>query len=218
MPDPAGAIPILENETLAEMLAPKRTALLVVDIQRDFASPDGQLGQAGVDMAPAGLAVDRIEQMIVAARTASATVFFMRVVTSPQTDSTALKTLMRRRGRPGGEAICRAHGGGADWYRLYPQAGDIVIDKRLFNSFHGTDLDAQLRSRRIDTVLIAGVSTDCCVDATARDAFHRDYHVFVVRDGCAAYEPDLHEGALRALEKNCALLVDSADVIEAWQD
>lgn len=216
MPD----LPIVDeavpHETLAEMLAPVRTALLVIDIQRDFAAPDGLLGRIGVDMASVAAGIDKIEQLVAAARAAGAVVGFMKVVTTPDQDSAALKTLMRRRGRPGGEAICRSDSGGADWYRLVPQPGDIVVEKRLFNSFHGTDLDQQLRGRGIDTLLVTGVSTDCCVDATVRDAFHRDYHAFVVRDGCAAYEPALHEGALRALEKNCALLTDTAAVLEAW--
>lgn len=207
---------VAAGETLAQMLRPESTALIVVDIQKDFAAPDGLLGRAGVDLAPAEAAIDRIEPLIAAARAAGAAVGFMRVVTTPESDSNALRTLMRRRGEPGGEAICRAGDGGADYYRLRPRPGDIEIEKRLYNSFHGTDLDAQLRARGIDTLVMTGLSTDCCVDATARDAFHRDYHVFVARDACAAYEPGLHEAALHGLELNCALLVDSASVVAAW--
>ncbi len=199
------------------MVAGPRTALIVVDVQRDFAAADGFLGRLGVDMSPVEAAIDRIEQLVGAARKAGVPIGFMRVVTTPESDSRAMKTLMARRGRPGGQAICRAQGGGADWYRLYPQAGDIVIEKRLFNSFHGTGLDGELRARGVDTLVITGVSTDCCVDATARDAFHRDFNVFVVCDGCAAYEPDLHESSLRALEKNCALLLDTTELLEAWE-
>lgn len=207
---------VATGETLAQMLRPESTALIVVDIQKDFAAPDGRLGLVGVDLAPAEAAIDRIEPLIAAARAAGATVGFMRVVTSPESDGHALRTLMRRRGDPGGEAICRADDGGADYYRLRPLPGDIEIEKRLYNSFHGTDLDAQLRARGIDTLVMTGLSTDCCVDATARDAFHRDYHVFVVKDACAACEPGLHEAALHGLELNCALLVDSAAVAAAW--
>lgn len=216
---PEANIPEAANatgETLAEMIAPARTALIVVDIQKDFAAPDGVLGRVGVDLSPAEAAIDRIETLIAAGRKAGATIGFMRVVTTPESDSTALKTLMRRRGEPGGEAICREADGGADYYRVRPEPGDIEIAKRLFNSFHGTDLDEQLRARGVDTLVMTGVSTDCCVDATARDAFHRDYHVFVVKDACAAYEPGLHEASLHGLELNCALLIDSDAVLAAW--
>jgi biuret amidohydrolase len=86
----------------------------------------------------------------------------------------------------------------------------------MFDSFHGTDLDSQLRERGIDTVVMTGFSTDCCVDQTARSAFHNGYHVFVVSDACAAYEAELHSGTLNVLQKNCALLVTSDAVLEAW--
>jgi len=215
MPDVAD-LPHVSAAELADMLPPERTALVVVDIQTDFAAPFGLLGRVGADMATIEPAIDRIEALIAAAREAGATVAFMRVVTRPETDPQALKTLMARKGTPGGEALCRVDDGGADYYRVVPQPGDIEIEKLLFNSFHGTDLDAQLRARGIDTLVMTGVSTDCCVDQTARDAFHRDYHVFVVSDACAAYEPDLHSGTLNVLQKNCALLVTSDAIEAAW--
>jgi nicotinamidase-related amidase len=123
---------------------------------------------------------------------------------------------MIRRGRPGEEAICRADESGADYYRIFPRPGDIEIQKLLYDSFHGTDFDAQLRARGIDTLIVCGLSTDCCVDQTARSAFHHDYDVFVASDACAAYEPGLHENALNALEKNCVLLTTTQAVEAAW--
>lgn len=210
-------LPHVDAETIGPMILPATTALIVVDIQTDFASPAGLLGRHGVDMSVAGPAVDNIEALIAAARKAGATVAFMRVVTRPETDSKALRTLYERKGMPGGQGICRTDDGGADYYRVSPEPGDIEIEKLMFDSFHGTDLDAQLRARGIETLVIAGISTDCCVDSTARAAFHRDYHVFVVSDGCAAFDPDLHHGALNALQKNCALLTTTDAVVGAWQ-
>ncbi|PZU57624.1 MAG: isochorismatase [Sphingobium sp.] len=212
----AADLPHVAAEELPGMITPSRTALVVIDIQTDFAAPFGLLGKYGVDLSPVETAIDRIEPLIACARSAGATVAFMRVVTRPETDSVALRTLMERRGTPGGEAICRIEDGGADYYRLLPEEGDIEIEKLMYNSFHGTDLDAQLRARGIDTLVVTGVSTDCCVDATVRDAFHRDYHVFVVSDACAAYEPDLHSGTLNVLQKNCALLVTADAVAAGW--
>lgn len=211
------SLPHVEAEALADMIAPEHTALVVIDIQTDFAAPFGLLGRMGVDLSPVAAAIDRITPLIAAARTAGATVAFMRVVTRPETDTRALRTLMERRGTPGGEAICRIADGGADYYRLLPEPGDIEIEKLMFSSFHGTDLDGQLRASGIDTLVVTGISTDCCVDSTVRDAFHRDYNVFVVSDACAAYEPDLHSGTLNVLQKNCALLVTSDAVAAAWR-
>ena len=207
---------VAARELAAMMPDPARTALVVIDIQVDFAAPLGLLGRVGVDLAPAELAIDRIEALIAAARAAGATIAFMRVVTREESDPGALKRLMARRGMPGGEAICRISDGGADYYRITPQVGDIEIEKLLYDSFHGTDLDAQLRARGIDTLIVTGLSTDCCVDQTARSAFHHDYDVFVVSDACAAYEPDLHSGSLNVLQKNCALLTTTSAVLATW--
>jgi nicotinamidase-related amidase len=73
-----------------------------------------------------------------------------------------------------------------------------------------------LRGAGIDTLVVAGFTTDCCVDCTVRDAFHLNYNVFIVSDACAAYEESLHLGGLDALSKNCALLTESEAVLEAW--
>jgi nicotinamidase-related amidase len=214
MPDVAELLPHVTD--VADMIAPARTALVVVDIQVDFASAEGVLGRAGLDMSEAETAVDRIEELIAAARKAGATVAFMRVMTRPETDSDAMKTWMARRGTPGQEGICRIGSGGEDYYRVKPEPGDIEIEKLQYDSFHETDLDAQLRARGIDTLVLAGVSTDCCVDSTTRGAFHRNYHVFVVSDGCAAFGGTIHTDALNILQLHCALLLETATVVEAW--
>jgi nicotinamidase-related amidase len=216
MPDGVDTLPHLSK--LGDMIAPGRTALIVVDIQVDFAAAHGVIGRAGVDMATCEAAIDRIETLIAAARKSGATVGFMRVMTRPETDSTALKTWMARRGTPDDGAICRVGTEGADYYRVKPEPGDIEIEKLVYSSFHGTDLDQQLRARGIDTLVVCGVSTDCCVDSTVRDAFHRDYHVFVVSDACATFDEALHVGTLNALQLHCALLTTTKAVAAAWTD
>lgn len=69
----------------------------------------------------------------------------------------------------------------------------------------------------VDTLVLAGLTTECCIDSTARDAFNHDFHVFVSIDACAAYEPELHAAALRMLELNTAILTDSDSVVVAWR-
>jgi nicotinamidase-related amidase len=210
------ALPHVEAALLPPMIAAARTALVIVDIQVDFAAPEGLLGRLGVDLSDAHAAIARCERLVAAARRAGIAVALMRVVTRPETDSRALRNFMTRRGRAGSEAICRADDDGAGYYRIFPAPGDIEIQKVLYDSFHGTDFDEQLRARGVDTLVVCGLSTDCCVDSTARAAFHRNYDVFVVSDACAAYEPGLHESSLSALEKNCVLLTTTNAVEAAW--
>jgi nicotinamidase-related amidase len=199
------------------MIEPARTALFVIDIQRDFAAPDGFSSKVGNDMSTMEPAIDAIQTIIPAARRAGLKLVFMRVITRDETDPAVLLRLMARRGRAGGAALCRAGTPGADYYRVAPEPDDIEIEKIRFDSFIETTLDEQLRANGIDTIIVTGVSTDCCVDSTARSAFQRDYDVFVVADACAAGSPYLHNGALAALEKNVALLVKTQTVVEALE-
>jgi nicotinamidase-related amidase len=202
---------------LGPMLPAARTALLVIDVQNDFVSPGGALGLAGLDMLALEAPLQRVEALIAAARASGVTLVFVRVVTRPETDSAALKLMTERKGqRLDSVAICRAGTPGAGYYRVKPRAGELEIEKTLYSAFSGTTLEQQLRARGIDTLLACGFTTECCVDSTVRDAFHRDFNVFIAGDACAAYLPDLHHASLNALALSCALLVDSAAVERAW--
>ena len=205
---------------LAAWIAPARTALLVIDMQVDFASPEGQMGVWGADLSAVPAALAAAERLAVAARAAGAPVIFVGLQTQAMSDSPAWGERMRRRGgAPDVEsAICRSGAFGATFVGPTPQPGETVIAKLRYSGFFGSALDAILRARHIDTLVVCGLTTECCVDCTARDAFHLDYHVFLAADACAAYEPDLHQAALRSLELNCAILVDADQVVAAWSE
>jgi nicotinamidase-related amidase len=210
--------PPVDPALLPPMIAPARTALVVVDVQVDFISPEGAAGQWGMDLSVFEPPLARVEALMAAARAAGVTVVPIRVVTRPETDSNALKLFHQRKGYPADSlTICRAGTEGADYYRITVQPGDIEIQKTLYSAFAGSDLDAQLRARGIDTLVVVGFTTECCVDSTVRDAFHRDYSIFLVTDACAAYEEHLHRGALAALSKSYAMLTDTAAVLAAWR-
>jgi ureidoacrylate peracid hydrolase len=115
-------------------------------------------------------------------------------------------------------ALCRADTPGAEFFGPMPVSGELVIGKLRYSAFSGDDLDAELTRRGVDTLIVCGLTTDCCVESTARHAFHLDYHVFVAADACAAYEPDLHRAALKSLDLNCAIVVDSDQVQAAWEE
>ena len=204
----------------AGWIAPGRTALAVIDIQVDFASPDGLLGQYGVDMGMAVPAVDAAAALVAVAREAGVPVVFVGLFTSPDTDSPSWNERMRRRGGdPDSEAaLCRAGQPGSAFYGPQPAQDELVVTKTRYSGFVGTDLDARLKAMGVDTLVVCGLTTECCVAATAADAFDLDYHVFVAADACAAYEPDLHEVALKTMALNTAILTDSVEVAKAWKE
>lgn len=207
-----------QGDTLADWIAPDRTALLVIDMQVDFASPEGAAGRWGLDLSTVPAALAAAQRLVSAARGAGVPAVFAGLSTTPRTDSPAWGERMRRRGGDPltDAAICRAGGAGGAFVGPLPEPGDLVIRKTRYSAFWGTDLDARLKVLGVDTLVLAGLTTECCVDGTARDAFNLDYHVFVAADACAAYEPDLHAGALKMLDLNTALLTDTAKVAAAW--
>jgi nicotinamidase-related amidase len=202
-------------DPLASLLGDGRAALLVIDVQVDFVAPHGFCAQRGADVSLVPALLDAIRRASVAARRAGQPVVFVRLETSSQTDSPAMLGHVARRGTPDGAALCRAGTLGADYWGIGPVPGDIEIVKSRYDAFLETSLDARLRQRGIETVVVTGVSTDCCVDSTARAAFMRDYNVVVLADACAAGSAQDHAAALSALGRHAATIARTADFVAA---
>ena len=202
-----------------EWIDPRRTALLMIDMQVDFGAPDGMLGRMGLDMTTPAVAIAQATRLADAARAAGVAAVFVGLQTRPELDSPRWKERTQRRGSNAAEesGICREGTYGAQFIGPKPLVGETVIAKTRYSGFYGTPLDTALKARGVDTLVLCGLTTECCVDCTARDAFHLDYHVFIASDACAAYEPDLHTGALKSLELNCAILAGTDEIIGAWK-
>ncbi|MCX8117861.1 MAG: isochorismatase family protein [Desulfobacterota bacterium] len=108
--------------------------------------------------------------------------------------------------------------GTEDW-RLLPEIvvgeKDVVLPKKRYSAFFETDLDQRLRSKGIKEVIISGVMTNLCCETTARDAFMRDYHVFILIDGTATRKGDLHLATLKNLGFGFAYLLTCEELIKA---
>ena len=201
--------------SLKDWIAPARTALLLIDMQVDFADPDGGLGRDGMDMTAPLAAVKQAEALAAAARKSGVPCVFVRLVTHEEDETKFLKEWKARRDADG-PPLCREGTPGADFIGPQPQARELVFSKKRYNAFAGTGLDAALRGLGIDTLVVAGLTTECCIASSVRDAFERDYHVFVVSDATACYEPELHAAALKALKLNCASLITVAEAYSIW--
>ena len=146
-------------------------------------------------------------------------VIFARLITRPGDANAVQREWKMRRGVARDPLPCRGrHARRRIRRRQSRLPGEAVFSKSRYNAFAGTGLDAHLRDIGRDTLVIAGLTTECCVDSTARSAFERDYHVFIASDAVAAYDKDLHDAALKTLELNCAMLAGSADIIAAWKN
>lgn len=202
-----------------ELLAGGGVALCVIDIQVDFASPDGALGRMDVPVAHTAAAVGNAARLAEAAREAGVPVFFVGLKTDPATDSASWIKWMRYRGvdPDAAYAVCRDGSAGAHFYRVLPRDGDHIVWKRRYSAFVDTDFDVQLRALGIGTLVVCGLTTECCVDSTVRDAFQRDWLVVVAGDACAAYRDDLHAHTLEVLAESFALVLDTDDIAGSWR-
>lgn len=203
--------------SLKSWIAPQRTALLLVDMQVDFAAADGIMGRDGVDLTMTEAAIRNAVRLADAARAACVPCLFARLITRDSDETPMLQEWKIRRGHEKDAPLCREGSRGAEFVGPQPLADEAVFSKNRYDVFSGTGLDAHLWGIKRDTLVIAGLTTECCVDSTARAAFERDYHVFIASDAVAAYEKDLHDGALKTLELNCAILSASADILTAWK-
>jgi ureidoacrylate peracid hydrolase len=203
---------------LPEWIAPARTALLVVDMQVDFATADGAAGLDGQDLSAVQPALANAARLAETARAADVGVVFVRLETRVEDDSPAWIERSRRRGQAPEKALalCRAGTRGAEFAVAPDSPSDVVITKRRYSAFVGTSLDAILKQGRIDTLVVCGLTTECCVDSTVRDAYHRDYHVFLAGDACASYDSTLHNAALQSLDLHFTIVVRTEDVVAGW--
>ena len=185
-------------------LTPARTALVVIDLQR---------GTAAMPAAPhpASDVVAHAAAIAHALRAAGGTVVLVRV--TPSTDGR--DALRPRTDMPAQHPGPRP----PDWAEIVPELGpepgDLVITKRQWGAFYGTELDLQLRRRGIDTILLAGISTNVGVESTARDAFERGYEQVFVEDAMTARSPDDHAHALRTVFARIGRVRSTAEVLAA---
>lgn len=182
---------------------PATTALVVIDMQRDFLEPGGFGEMLGNDVARLRRAVAPTRRVLEAFRTRGLPIVHTRE--GHRADLSDCPPSKRRRGRlatgigdrgPMGLILVRGEPGHAIVAELAPAPGEPVIDKPGKGAFYATDLDALLRERAIRSLVVSGVTTEVCVQTTVREANDRGYECLVLEDCVASYFPDLHAAAL----------------------
>ena len=204
---------------------PERTSLLVIDMQRDFLEPGGFGAALGNDVALLRRAIAPTRALLAAARETG--LFVMHTREGHRPDLADLPPAKRRRGNlahgigdpgPMGRILVRGEPGHEIIAELAPAPGEPVIDKPGKGAFFATDLDAILKHRGIESLLVAGVTTEVFVHTTVREANDRGYECLVVTDCVASYLPKLHEAALAMIAAQGGIfgwLADSEAVIPA---
>lgn len=178
---------------------PARTAVVMIDMQRDFLEAGGFGAMLGNDVTPLRAIVPACARLLALARDRGLTVIHTQEAHDPQlADCPPSK---RARGRlecgigdagPMGRVLVAGEPGAGFVPELLPQPGDIVLRKPGKGAFHATGLDALLHARGITHLLIAGVTTEVCVQTTMREANDRGYECLLVTDCTASYFPQFH--------------------------
>lgn len=180
------------------------TALVIIDMQRDFLEPGGFGETLGNDVSLLRGAIEPCAVVLAVAREIGMLVVHTREGHLPDlSDAPPAKI---QRGEPSkrigdygpmGRILIRGEPGHDIIPELYPLPGEVVIDKPGKGAFYATELGVVLKEHGIDTLLVCGVTTEVCVHTTVREGNDRGYRCVVLADCCASYFPEFHEAGLR---------------------
>jgi len=186
---------------------PSRTAVVMIDMQRDFLEPGGFGETLGNNVSLLQAAVAPCKALLEGARHKGMLVIHTREGHRPDlTDAPKAKI---ERGAPSmrigaagpmGRILVRGEPGHDLISELAPRPGEPVIDKPGKGAFYATDLGSILHNRGIENLIVCGVTTEVCVHTTVREANDRGYRCIVPSDCCASYFPEFHEVGLRMIK------------------
>jgi nicotinamidase-related amidase len=186
---------------------PATTALLIIDMQRDFVLPGGFGEALGNDVKQLQATIAPTKAILEGARRAGMLVIHTREGHRPDLSDCPPAKLVRGRaktriGDPGpmGRILVRGEVGHDIVPELYPIAGEVVIDKPGKGAFFATDLELILRDRGIKTLIVCGVTTEVCVNTTVREANDRGYECVVLSDCVGSYFPEFQIAALAMIK------------------
>jgi nicotinamidase-related amidase len=182
-------------------LDPRSTALVLIDLQK------GILGNPLAPITGQELAA-RGQTLAERFRAAKATVVLVNVAFSPDGGDMLRQRVDQAPPIPAG-------GFPAGWNEFPPglrQPGDLVITKRQWSAFYGTELDLQLRRRGIRSIVLGGVATQIGVESTARQAYEHGYELLILKDATASSAAEGHEMSMQHILPRLARLVQSADI------
>lgn len=201
---------------LAEKVDPAHTAVLHIDMQKDFTTTGcfwDQLGQLDAE-AMDGLA-RRLQRFLDAARSHGALVVHIRSNYDPEFMNDPMHERLHRHGVG---RYCQSGTRGAEFHDgLEPHPGEPVVVKHRFDAFYGTDLNILLQARGIKTVIATGVAVHGCVDSTARHAYFDGYYVVFGADLTGGASPEAHEMTLDSMNLMFGITAAGDEIIAAWE-
>lgn len=200
-------------------LDPSKTALLVIDMQNDFAHEDGYYNlRGGRPSEPISRAIKPIARALSSARERELKRVFTRWLYPSTEDATVGHEIHPAGWASYGERLQPGTWGGAIVDELTPHEGELIIDKHGYSSFYRTELEQWLRGQGITCVVLTGTAAHACVLHTAFDAFTRGFDVVVVEEGIAGWFDDLNVASQRIVELVLGVTVSVDEFDALFQD
>jgi nicotinamidase-related amidase len=190
-----------------------RTALVIIDMQRDFLEPGGFGAALGNDVRPLQAIVPAVRRLLEGFRAAKLPIIHTRECHRP--DLSDCPPAKRVRGKPSlrigdpgpmGRILIAGEPGSAIVPELEPLPGEIEIDKPGKGAFYGTELQKLLAARGIRQLVFAGVTTEVCVQTTMREANDRGYECLLVEEATESYFPEFKKAALDMIAAQGAIV------------
>jgi nicotinamidase-related amidase len=216
---------LVEAEPEGVSIDVDRTALVVIDMQRDFLEPGGFGETLGNKVSLLQAAVKPCLALLEAARKRAMLIVHTREGHRPDMSDAPKAKVERGDPRlrigakgPMGRILIRGEPGHDIVPSLYPKEGETVIDKPGKGAFYATDLHPVLQNRGIENLIVCGVTTEVCVHTTVREANDRGFRCIVPGDCCGSYFPEFHEVGLRMIKAQGGIfgwVSDSTRVIRA---
>lgn len=182
---------------------PDSTALLVIDMQHDFLAQDGNMALRYGGVRALAAIVPNVSKVLRGARDAGLMVIHTREGYCPdRSDVNAFKQTLGYVGLdgPNGPFLIRGTAGHDFLDGFHPEKSEYVIDKPGFSAFYRTDLEAILRDQGISHLIFTGITTQCCVHSTLRDAVDRGYFCLTLEDCCAAENQEIHDATMQIIQ------------------
>ena len=202
----------IQAEPYEFTFSPASTALLIIDMQRDFVEPGGFGAALGNDVSPLQAVIAPCRTMLDAARAMGLMVIHTREGHSADLADCPPSKIVRGRGAirigdvgPMGRLLVRGEQGHGIVPQLAPVAGEVVVDKPGKGAFFATDLDHILHNRGMRSLIVCGVTTEVCVTTTVREANDRGYECVVLSDCVGSYFPEFQRVALEMIKAQGAL-------------
>jgi nicotinamidase-related amidase len=207
-------------ETIEEILSPEHTVFVIIDMQNDFCSAEGGFAVRGADVAACSALGDRISDLLRQVRDLEVPRMFIvnRPLSSFGEESSVQRRFNRRLSPQGEDWSYTVEGSwGAEIIpALSPRVDEPVIKKRRSSAFWGTHFDMYLRAHGFRTVVLCGVTTEGCVESTARDAMFNEYHVVIVSDAVASLSREQHDAAMILMRRRFDVLRGD-EVVGIWR-